>query len=268
MKQKTIAYVANTRGYVEEALTSARSARQSNPEIDISILTYPDLYQEIDWVNWFELTGDYDAPIVKAEVISLPYEKILFIDGDTAVVGPLDTVFDTLDAFDLAAAHETTRGWDYKTPAAKAFSELNTGVMGIRKTPKTEAFFAAWKARFEKMRSEQGLKADQPSFRETLWFEQNIRLATLPSEYNFACAQPNHIAWDAVILHGRNDLEEVYADLQKEVGPRVYHPLLGTIGSISGRKKQLLAVLRLLWRSIRNVFGLPKERLRPFDWSK
>lgn len=51
MTHRTIAYVANHPGYVDEALTSARSARQSNPGVEITILTYPDLFQPVEWIN-------------------------------------------------------------------------------------------------------------------------------------------------------------------------------------------------------------------------
>lgn len=216
----------------------------------------------------FELTGEYNSPIVKAQVITLPYDEILFIDGDTLVVGPVDTLFDTLAAFDLAAAHEPTRGWDYQTLAPAAFCELNTGVMAIKKSPKTEAFFADWQRRYDQMRAAQGLKNDQPAFRESLWCDPSIRVATLPSEFNFVCIQPNYIAWEPTIIHGRNDPTAVAKDLAQVTGPRIFHPLLGAIGGLGGRATQFFGALRVLRRSLRHLIRLPKGWTRPTTWEK
>jgi len=241
-------------GYLEEALQSLASLRVHMPHVKIAVIAPRELFRsEAPVDHWVSLPPGRSGPIVKTAARLAPYDRVLFLDSDTYVAGDVSDVFDILDAFDLAVAHEPTRGWDYNTAAAKAFCELNTGVIAFRKNKRTEAFFALWEKTFDAMWSEQGLRNDQPAFRTALWMSSEIRHATLPSEYNFICGKGNAVAWEVKLLHDRGDLPATASVINSGVGPRVFVPGWGLIFGYRGRR---------LW--LKNYFCLTGNFLRVF----
>lgn len=264
-------YAANTQGYIDEALASLASLRRFLPEAPVTIIAPSDLIvPSLPHVEWLEPLGTYDSPIIKAEAIRVPYKRAVFIDTDTRIIGDISGLFEILDGFDLALAHEPLRGWDYATPAAGAFCELNTGVIAFRNSPQVQAFFAEWVRVYDRMRQEQGLRNDQPAFREALWHDRVLRHATLPSEFHLITGRGNGIAWHALLLHGRQDLEEIEAMINREVGPRVYEPAWGVLSSPSGRKLRLMQfarVARTFFANLRHASGAP-ARDTPVTWWK
>jgi hypothetical protein len=247
-------YVANTIGYLEEALQSLASLRAHMPDVKVAVIAPPDLFREGAPVDhWISLPPGRSGPIVKTAAYLAPYDYVLFLDSDTYFAGDVSDVFDVLEAFDLAATHEPTRGWDYNTTAAKGFCELNTGVIAFRKNERTEAFFALWEKIFDSMWSEQGLRNDQPAFRTALWMSSEIRHATLPSEYNFICGKGNAIAWEAKVLHDRGDLAATASIINSGSGPRVFVPGWGVIFGYRGR-----------WLWVKNYLWLSGNFLRVF----
>jgi hypothetical protein len=138
-------YVANTNGYLDEAMQSLASLRAHMPNVSVSVVAPRELFRPGAPVDhWIRLPSVRNGPIVKTAARLAPYDRVLFLDTDTYVAGDFTDVFNILDAFDLAVAHEPTRGWDYETPAAKAFCELNTGVIAFRKNEEVHAFFSLW----------------------------------------------------------------------------------------------------------------------------
>ena len=101
------------------------------------------------------------------------------------IVADITDIFAVLERFDLAAAHgnyrngELTRRKSHAN-APTAFAVVNSGVIGVRKSPRVEAFLRDWQARFERRK---GRGPDQPTFRDALW-QSDLRLYILPLEYN------------------------------------------------------------------------------------
>lgn len=228
-------YVVNTKGYVEEALASAASLRRAMPSAEIAIVAPESLFLSRSDLIWIPMRGEYDGPIAKVEMTSAPFDRTVFLDSDTYVTSSLADLFDILATFDLALAHDPMRGWDYETAAARAFTELNTGVVAFRRTPAVAALFEDWWSTYQSMRATQGLRNDQPSFREALWRAREVRHATLPSEYHLVAAHGAHVMWDAKLLHGRNGLQQVASSLNERIGPRTYMPVWGVLPGFRGR---------------------------------
>jgi Nucleotide-diphospho-sugar transferase len=231
-------YVANTEGYIQEALRSAASLRRASPGHPVAMIAPRTLFRDHpDILSWIELPANIPAgPIVKAAARFAPYDRVIFIDTDTFITDDLSDLFLILDAFDIAAAHEPTRGWDYPTPAPGAFCELNTGVLVFRNSDKIAQLFSDWTANYAAI----GLKNDQPAFRLTLWQRPDIRIATLPSEYNMVCGKASALAWKALIIHGRYDLERIALEINSELGPRAFVPNRGVFFGYRGRRQWLI----------------------------
>ena len=112
------------------------------------------------------------------------FERTLHLDADVLAVADLRDVFEVLDRFDIALAHDQWRNSPaanatWRRPLPNAFPQFNGGVIAYRRTPEVLAFLAAWA---DALRAS-GLKRDQPVLRELLW-ESDLRIATLPPEYN------------------------------------------------------------------------------------
>jgi hypothetical protein len=266
-------YVANTSGYLEEAMRSLASLRVHMPDINVAVIAPRELFRFGAPVNhWVPLPPGRSGPIVKTAARLAPYDRVLFLDTDTYVAGDISDLFSILDAFDLALAHEPTRGWDYETVAPKSFCELNTGVIAFKKSTRIEAFFDKWELKYDEMRSEQRLKNDQPAFRTALWMSTEIRHATLPSEYHFICGSGKGmaIAWEARLLHGRGDLSTFASVVNSQLGPRVFVPGWGVICGYRGRRLWIRSYLHLTSNFLRGL--LNPRRLKtensPVDWLK
>lgn len=261
-------YVATGEGYVREAEMSARSLRAISPAAKICLIT--DLPRSSD--------APFDTVIVRADVqrntadkllaIDAPYDRIVFLDTDTFVCGPLDELFALVERFDLALLQENQRGWDYELPGVPlAFPEYNTGVIAFRRTPEVRAFFAAWRESYERLRAEKGLKSDQPAFRAAL-FHSSLRVATIPSEFHFLGNVPNYAMWQVRLVHGRGDLPRIAALVNEQLGPRAFVPLVGVMRGYRGRRTWMAQLVRFAARTLRLLVRPPRDpsSLTPHKW--
>lgn len=245
-------YVATTEGYLAEALKSLDSLRRVMPAVSVAIICPSALFKPHWPVNhWIPIEDFRKGPIVKTNALLAPFEKVAFVDTDTYFARDMLDVFRVLEAFDIALAHEPTRGWDYQTDAPPAFCELNTGLIVFRNNARVRGFFERWLREYDQIWKEQQLRNDQPAMRAALWKSPDIRLATLPSEYHCICGKPVSIAWEARLLHDRGNLAKVEREINRQVGYRAYIPGLGQARGFCGK-----------WEWIRNYFRISCGFLR------
>ncbi len=168
---------------------------------------------------------------------STPFERSIFLDSDTFVVGEIIHVLELLDRYDVAAVHAPGyRGLaDPDVPAA--FYEFNCGVLAWRANERTAAFLTSWYETYMAWLRESpfpgaGTMAtrvgtpsnDQPAFRHCAW-NSDLRLAVLGPEYNFRIGYPVTAVEEVRIIHGRHpDYEALAARLNRKRGPRTYVP--------------------------------------------
>ena len=206
---KGILYIGTALSYLEEAKISAQSVREHN-DIPIAIVTTDSLEQraerysifdEIITINQAQL---YDDVRDKVEYMAeTPFNKTLYLDGDTYVLGDISPAFDILSQVDLAAAHEPVRPIVTISSVPETFPELNTGVVCFSSSDKISDFFKQWKKNLQNQINHGrpnetvtlgsastldeipfGRKHGQPPFRETL-YHSDLQFAALPTEYNF-----------------------------------------------------------------------------------
>ena len=209
MLDRGIIYVATGEAYRREAEFSARSVRRWMPEMPITLWTddpdrvSPGLFTEINRIEQATYSfKDRFGPFTQT-----PYQRTLFLDTDTLLLGSVHEVFEVLDRFDFACAHGPVRGTDSPELLADcptAFAEPNAGVIAYNRNAATLALFQRWAERYERQLIEfSHRKNDQPALRRVLW-ESNVRFATLPPEYNLRTPFPVFSGRMPVkILHGR-----------------------------------------------------------------
>lgn len=182
-----VIYVAQGAGYLDLAIASARSLRALTPGLPIDLFCSEPVPGELLGGAVFDQLQPIPDGAPRAKIACMPlsrFERTLFLDCDTLVVKPLGDLFQILDRFELALAHDVRRisalvreGYAAETPYA--FPQLNTGVLLYRRSAATQGFFADWARRY----LEAGLARDQVTFKDLIW-SSDIRFYVLPPEFN------------------------------------------------------------------------------------
>jgi len=181
---KGVIYVATGPDYRELAQASARSLRAVEPGLPIDLFTddpgaaVADLFDAVHGIANPHRRSKLDC------LGQTRFERTLFLDADTLVLAPFGDLFDLLDRFDLALAHDVRRATalireSADGPTPYAFPQLNGGVILYRRTPRMLDFLAEWARRF----AESGGTRDQPVLKTMLW-ESDLRFWVLPPEFN------------------------------------------------------------------------------------
>ncbi|WP_206615027.1 glycosyltransferase family protein [Mesobaculum littorinae] len=176
-----VIYVAAGKDYLDLAEQSVRSLKAANPQLEADIFT--DMTPGTDL---FDRVHPIPAGPT-AKLASLPhsrFDRTLYLDCDTLILSPFGDLFDLLDRFQLAVAHDVRRtselirqGFQHATPYA--FPQMNCGVLLYRTSPEMMAFLGEWQSRY----TASGLKRDQPTFRDLVW-SSDLRFYVLPPEFN------------------------------------------------------------------------------------
>jgi hypothetical protein len=184
MDDRGVIYVATGAGYVELAVQSAHSLRQTNPDLACDLFTDGSRHPGLEVFDRVHVVPEVHD---RAKIDCLPlsrFARTLFLDADTLVLAPLGDLFDIANAWDIAMAHEVRRlmplvreGLQVQTPYA--FPQWNSGVILYRDTGPVRAFLADWARRFRGS----GLARDQIVLKDMLW-ETPLRAYVLPPEFN------------------------------------------------------------------------------------
>jgi len=239
-----VLYVGIDQPYFDQAVESARSLKDSN-DFPASIVTSSRLKENED-------TSIFNSIIVAEERFGdvrdkvfnfskSPYEKTLFLDGDTLVIDDISEVFELLERVDVAAVISPARYTIEMSDLPNSFPMMNTGVVAYNSSERVSAMLDSWQDILERQ-SETGRPRagesiahpnydtleelasfgnlyDEPPFREAV-YKSDVKWSLLPPEYNFGKTGRGYTQKRVKILHG--DHRETLADLVNEIDvPRV-----------------------------------------------
>ncbi len=184
-------YCATGPRYVEECKASIRSLRDTHGDVPIEVFTdhpeaFPGMSRPISNPSF-----SFSDKLYAFE--GTRFERFIYIDTDTTIVGDLRGMFDILDRYDLAATHAPIR-FNYRhfeiSLGSPLIPQFNAGLVAMRADP---AFVQRWRENDDRLIDQ--LKAfygegeyrsfDQVSFRQTIlemWEDKLIWV--LPPEYN------------------------------------------------------------------------------------
>ena len=229
MAEKGIVYIATGRKYVDEAVVSARSAKDNMPDIRITL--FSDFTgDQVDFGGLFDgvvkiIDADGSCRDKIRPLLESPYEKTLFLDTDTYICEPVYDLFEMLDRFDIALAHAPDR-YQYDLPELPdCFTELNSGVIAFRNNEQVKELLKQWETTFyEMLDKDVDSHRDQHSLRDAL-YRSDARLLILPPEYNFRTLCPTFAGkhCKVKILHGRHaDPRRVASKLNRVQRVRIF----------------------------------------------
>lgn len=200
MSELGIYYIATGNHFVREAEISARSVRDTMPNVPIAIATDVEPVFEFDYV--------IDIPNPEHgfvdQIYNLhrsPFKRTLHFDSDIYVGSDVSNLFELLSRFDIAVAHNHDREVYDPPGVPDSFPEYNTGVIAYQNDEDLKKFTRVWKENYKSLVREDNTQ-NQPSFRKTL-YESELRIATLPPEYNCMVRYPGHVRNEVKIAHSR-----------------------------------------------------------------
>lgn len=169
--------------YVELACNAAASLRTIVPDAQIDLFADREVPDPVfDQVHLLE--RHWFRPKFEAMIRSR-FDRTIYLDADMIVVADPGDVFEVLDRFDIAAVHNQHRNsvhaqtvWKRRLP--NAFPQINTGLMGLRRSEAVLAFLDDVQ---QALLDNPDLRIDQAPTRELL-FDSDLRIAILPPEYN------------------------------------------------------------------------------------
>lgn len=223
---KGVLYVASGDKYIREAERSIESLRNHMPEIPVTLYADRELSREqVDCVRELQ-NPDYHFGDSILTPQMIPYDRTLYLDTDTYITEPINELFDLLDRFEIAAAHnparkklETTQSYAAQG-VPESFPQYNTGVLALKKNERISEFLLDWNRIYNENNDEGEL--NQPSFREAL-YKNDIHIATLTPEYNCRIPRAGYLHGSAKILHGHHpDVEKVEQRLNSNTCMRVF----------------------------------------------
>ncbi|NER86020.1 MULTISPECIES: FkbM family methyltransferase [unclassified Moorena] len=131
-----VIYLAIGEKFKREFLNAYKFFKKSNPTIPISLFTDCAI-GELDGCTVYPLKRNKNPHKLKADILKMsPYEKTLFMDTDTLVIGDISDIFVFLDDCYLCIAKEPNVDYSkqpYKFIGYKSHKHINTGVFALKK---------------------------------------------------------------------------------------------------------------------------------------
>ncbi len=177
-------YAASGQGYTDLAILSARSLRKVSPDAEIDLFTDCPVGDGHPFDNIYSLDRSWFRPKFEA-LLKSRFDRTVYLDADTFVVADISDIFEVLEHHEFAAAPvirtnyaDNRRIWKKSLPLA--VPRYNCGLIGIQNSDRVHAFLQ----KVQDVLISEDLDHDQSLMREML-FESDIRVVTLPYEYNF-----------------------------------------------------------------------------------
>jgi len=221
-----ILYKATGEKYIQEAISSAKNAKDQMGDISTALATDEDIESNAfdHIIKKDNLRQDLSTAVI--EPSDSPFTKTLFLDTDTYVYDDVSDLFTILHEYDLAVCLSGSRRQLPGKP--EPYREFNTGVFLYHESDKINEFLSLWDETYWKLREKKDIVNDQPSFSLAV-HESDIDVFVLPSEYNCFVNSIGYLAFDAKILHGRpqHTLPETGKKINSKKERRVFYTIAG-----------------------------------------
>lgn len=186
-----VVYAAEGERFVNMAVQSARSLKQHNPGLSVTLFTNGPLPEGADCFDQVlphpSAHGNYGDKLYP--IAHTPYRDTLFIDADTYVCANIEDLFAVLDKYDIASTHDYYLHTDETGTVPQPFNEPNNGIILYRLNDAVKQLLAVWQEEYEKDKARLRRFNTQGSFNRAVWLT-GARYYNLPQVYNFRCCFP------------------------------------------------------------------------------
>ena len=175
-----IVFATTGKLYTDLARRAARTIRTVMPDAAIDLFTDQGTDDPV-----FDRVHRLDETTHRPKLEALRrtrFERTILLDSDIIVLADISDMFEALDRYDMAGSlgvdktpKMTPR--DGMTPIC--LNPINTGVLAVKASPKTQAFVTDWENDFKNRKTYR----DQPAFRRML-HQSNLDFVTLGPAYN------------------------------------------------------------------------------------
>ena len=171
---------AQYRGLAQRAARSLRAVMGDDIQIDLfaDVPVDDPVFSQVHILNYVGTRPKMEA------LRQSRFAHTVYLDCDVVAVADCSDMFALLRQFDCIGAHDqygngTVPMHQPTQDLPTGFRQINSGVMGIRKSDRTQKFLRSWEQRM----TDEGERWDQPVLRELLW-SSDLRVWILPPEYN------------------------------------------------------------------------------------
>ncbi len=252
-------YFALGEAYRQEAVRSAASLRAAMPGLPITLFTDAQ-YSNPLFEAVRQIPAERQNYFGKVWCLGQsPYAHTLYLDSDTYIAESLADVLALLEVYDVVAARTThylleAAWWRPEMDLAEVapgLIEPNGGLLAYRTSPVVAALLADWLARCLRYETQIGLRVDQPSLKEALYYSP-ARLALLTPEYNLRIMEKRGEVYGRVrVLHGRHpNLAALAQRINKISRPRAFGWRFGRLWVRPQRSQW-----GYLWRRLKERLG-------------
>jgi hypothetical protein len=229
-----VIYTAIGENYIREAQLSGRSVRAFLPDTRIVLFTDSPREDKSAFDDVIRLENLNRRPYLDklACIKNSPFANTLFLDTDTYLCGSPSELFDLLGKFDIAMTLDR-RYYDsfpdgVGVPAA--FCEFNQGVVAFRQSAQMQKMVQVSLDWAEDFYTRTGAPTDDQVAMRAALYTSDLRIATLPQEFNCRFHSFGYLNGKVKILHGRipggkhteANLRRIALKLNKETIPRVF----------------------------------------------
>lgn len=218
-------YTAAGDEHVEEAIISVESLRKYNPSAHIRLVTNSerqDLGKVFDEVVYRDGPSSIEYKVKHLRPIS---KYTCYVDTDTYFTSNVDPVFDVLNAFDFAMMLDPV-----EIEMFPGITAYNTGVVFFNDSETVQSVLEYLEKEYlsdpQYIQNHPARKqrTDQPYLMKAI-MNYEVKVHSLPSNYNFRYRFPVSIMGTAQIIHGPKPAcgwERLAAKINKTTEPRVW----------------------------------------------
>jgi hypothetical protein len=252
--------------------------KENCPGLEVDIFT-----DQVFDMPIFDCIHHLDDPWRRSKIDAMAtsrFDKTLYLDADLFVIADIRDLFEVLDRFDMAMAHDPIRNGErchtfWRKLLPNAFPQFNSGVIAYRHSTEVINLIKSWSV----IVRENDFHRDQAVLRELVW-ESDLRVTTLPQEYNLMRYRELHL-WKthssapriihSTQLHRHFTKNKRRIDtLEELLGPLITSKLSLLLSAdrglarMAGRQPYFPSVKDIWLRRLRLIRDIPRHWFRRF----
>jgi hypothetical protein len=261
--------------FIEEAVFSAQSLKNLDPDAHITLITDQKLLMEFkEEVEIFDHIITQDLEKIEIAIkdqwkLGLlfkvkymydfsPYNKTCFLDTDTYIIENCRNLFSILEFNDICISHApvAVNAVMVNNKPLIGYTPYNSGVILFRKNKSVEKFFLKWYEIFKNKLDK--YQTDQHAFMEAL-IDNNCKVYVLQNIWNARFIFFEKFSDKVRILHGRHKkLKDIAKQINITTENRIWHPI---IESCFYSRMSIINILNAMYRLLKHNLWRKKRGL-------